>query len=133
MNNLKAYLVMVVGLALSGQILAVDSSNPLDKIYDHCLKRHGTINNGVVEACSGEASVAAKKQISLYYNKVYNRLLKEAPEDAIKLEQAQKSWIAYRDTHCSLAGSYVGSPMYSFCPMQINIARAHELRELAGQ
>ncbi len=132
MNYLNAYL-LAGGLLCSGQVLAADTLSPLDKIYDHCVNKHGTINNGVVEACSGEASAAAKKQINLYYNKMYNRLLKDAPEDAKKLEQAQQAWISYRDRHCSLVGSYVGSPMYSFCPMQINIARAQELRELAGQ
>lgn len=133
MTYLKICLLLAAGLLCIGQVLAADTLSPLDKIYDRCVKKAGTINNGVVEACSGEASAAAKKQIGLYYNKVYNRLLKTAPDDAKKLEEAQQAWISYRDKHCNLAGSYVGSPMYSYCPMQLNISRAFELQELAGE
>ncbi|MEA5599286.1 lysozyme inhibitor LprI family protein [Rivularia sp. UHCC 0363] len=53
--------------------------------------------------------------------------------DAQQFEQSQKAWLTYRDTHCKLAGSYVGSQMYSYCPMQLNILRVTELRELAGE
>ncbi|RZA07227.1 MAG: DUF1311 domain-containing protein [Moraxellaceae bacterium] len=102
----------------------------LDKIYDQCVKKSGSMNNTVVSVCSDQASSAAKKQINLYYKQLYNRLLKDAPQDAKKLQEAQQAWIAYRDKHCALAGSYVGSPMYDYCPMQLNIARAAELQEL---
>lgn len=132
MKFLNTHLILAAGLLCSSSVWAADTLRPLDKIYDRCLKKAGTINNGIVEACSGEASVAAKKQINHYYQKMYNRLQQQSPEDANRLEEAQKAWISYRDKHCSLAGSYVGSPMYSFCPMQMNISRAHELQELAG-
>nr|WP_277399204.1 lysozyme inhibitor LprI family protein [Achromobacter xylosoxidans] len=48
------------------------------------------------------------------------------------MEQTQKAWLAYRNGHCALAGAHVGSPMYEYCPMLLNINRADELRELAG-
>lgn len=131
MKFLNTHLILAAGLLCSGSVLAADTLSPLDKIYDRCVEKHGTINNGVVDACSGEASAAAKKQINLYYNKIYSRLLKDVPEDAKKLEQSQKAWVVYRDNHCQLMASYVGSPMYSFCPMRLNIARADELQELA--
>lgn len=104
-------------------------SKTLDNIYDQCVKKAGTMNNSVVSACSDQASTEAKKQINLYYQRLYKRLVKEAPQDAQKLQQAQQAWVSYRDKHCALAGSYVGSPMYDFCPMQLNIARAAELQE----
>ena len=133
MRFLKAHLMLVCALLCIGPVFAADALGSLDTIYDRCVKKHGTINNGVVEACSGEASDAAKKQINHYYQKAYVRLQQQSPDDAQKLEEAQKAWISYRDRHCSLAGSYVGSPMYSYCPMQLNIARVHELQELAGE
>ena len=67
------------------------------------------------------------------YRAFYSKLLAENANDAARLERAQKAWLVYRDLHCELAGSYVGSPMYSFCPMQLNIDRVIELRELVGQ
>ena len=54
-------------------------------------------------------------------------------EDAIKFENSQKSWLKYRNNHCELMGSYVGSPMYNYCPMLLNESRVAELKELAGE
>jgi uncharacterized protein YecT (DUF1311 family) len=131
MKLVQILMVLSCGLSMTFNAQAASQTTKLDKIYGHCLEKSGPINNGVVEGCSNMASHEAKKQITLYYNQMYNRLIKEAPEDAKKLEEAQKSWIVYRDKHCALMGSYVGSPMYSYCPMQLNITRADELRELA--
>lgn len=133
MKVLTVSLLLARGVLGSGSVLAADTLSSLDKIYDRCLKKAGTINNGVVDSCASVASDAAKKQINRYYQKMYNRLQQQSPDDAQKLEEAQKAWISYRDKHCSLAGSYVGSPMYSYCPMQMNISRAYELKELAGE
>lgn len=131
MKLVKILMVLSCGLSITFNAQAASQTTKLDKIYDSCLAKSGPINNGVVEGCSNMASYEAKKHINLYYNKIYNRLLSEAPEDAKKLEDAQKAWIVYRDKHCALMGSYVGSPMYGYCPMQLNIARADELQELA--
>lgn len=100
--------------------------------YDRCLKDAGAVNNGTVEACSNAVSSAAKREINAQYAKIHARLATEFPEDAVKLEEAQKAWLVYRNGHCSLAGAHVGSPMYGYCPMLLNANRASELRELAG-
>lgn len=104
-----------------------------DKIYSQCLDNSGPINNSVVAACSEEASNEAKKELNALYNKFYAKLKSENPEDAEKFELSQKSWLKYRNSHCELAGSYVGSPMYGYCPMQLNIERVMQLRELNGE
>jgi len=78
-------------------------------------------------------SEQAKVEMTRLYRSFYRRLLDQSPDDAAALDRAQKSWLVYRDLHCQLAGAHVGSPMYSFCPMQLNIARVNELRELVGQ
>lgn len=131
MKLVKILMVLSCGLNMTFNAQAASQTTKLDKIYDSCLKKSGSINNSVVAGCSEMASHEAKKQINRYYNKAYNRLINEAPEDAKKLEDAQKAWIVYRDKHCALMGSYVGSPMYDYCPMQLNLARADELQELA--
>jgi uncharacterized protein YecT (DUF1311 family) len=103
--------------------------HPLEQVYDKCLGNE-TLNNTLVMGCAEEASAAAKKEIT----RLYAKLQAELPaEDGKSLEEAQRSWIRYRDLHCKLAGDHVGTPMYSVCPMDLNIARAKELAELAGE
>ena len=111
-----------------------NAANPseYDVMYGKCVDENGPINNGVVEECSGEVSEKAKGEITRRYKSIYARLLSENPEDAGKFESSQKAWLQYRNLHCDLAGSYIGSPMYGFCPMNLNAARALELRELDG-
>ena len=125
--------LILVLLFLPG--LAAASTAPPDhqQVYSDCLAKAGGINNGTVDACSSAASDGAKAEMTRLYRALYSKLLAENADDAAKLERTQKSWLVYRDLHCELAGSYVGSPMYSFCPMQLNIGRVIELRELLGQ
>jgi uncharacterized protein YecT (DUF1311 family) len=122
-------------LLLLPSLAAAAAATPLDhqQVYSDCLAKAGGINNGSVEACSSTASDGAKAEMTRLYRALYSRLLAENADDAAKLERAQKSWLVYRDLHCELAGSYVGSPMYAFCPMQLNIGRVIELREMVGQ
>lgn len=98
--------------------------------YDHCLKEAGGINNAAVASCSESVSTAVKKEINTLYVKLHTRLAAESAADADKLESTQKAWLVYRNGQCELATSYVGSPMYGYCPMMLNIQRADQLREM---
>ncbi|CAB3633591.1 MAG: DUF1311 domain-containing protein [Achromobacter sp.] len=100
--------------------------------YDRCLRDAGVTNNGTVGACAEGVSAAAKREINALYARIQARLASDFPQDAAKLEQTQKAWLVYRNGQCDLAGAHVGSPMYEYCPMLLNISRAAELRELAG-
>jgi uncharacterized protein YecT (DUF1311 family) len=102
---------------------------PLEQVYDKCLGNE-TLNNTLVMGCAEEASAAAKKEITRLYEKLQGGL---PEEDGKALEEAQRAWIRYRDLHCKLAGAHVGTPMYSVCPMDLNIERARQLAELAGE
>ena len=124
-------LVFSLQLILSFQVSA-ESPSEYDVMYDKCVTKYDHINNGVVAECSEEVSAKAKHEITRRYKSIYAKLLAESPEDARKFESSQKSWLQYRNLHCDLAGSYIGSPMYGFCPMNLNAARALELRELDG-
>lgn len=121
-------------LLVSISAIAQPASDPPDyeAMYSKCASEAGTMNNSVVSACSNLVSKKAKQEITAHYKSIYQRLLK-FPADAQKLESSQKAWIEYRDGHCSLAGSYIGSPMYGYCPMNLNSARALELHELDQQ
>lgn len=102
-----------------------------DKQYSACVDRNGPINNSVVMICSEEVSERVKSDMNRYYKIAYARLASQSAEDAARLESAQRAWLIYRDTHSDLAGAYVGSPMYGYCPMELNKSRVDELRELA--
>ncbi len=120
-------------LATGMQAFAAERGKDYSKLYDQCIKKAGTINNGVVDACSSQVSDQAKVEMNALYKVTYQRLREQSPSAAVALEQAQKAWLVYRDTHCQLAGEYVGSPMHAYCPMQLNIERVDQLRELSGQ
>lgn len=126
--------MLLLLLALPAFACASPASSPdYQQAYDTCLEQAGGINNGTVDACSSTVLEQAKVEMTRLYRSFYRRLLDQSPDDAAALDRAQKSWLVYRDLHCQLAGAHVGSPMYSFCPMQLNIARVNELRELVGQ
>lgn len=101
--------------------------------YDRCLSEAGATNNTSVLNCSSTVSASVKAEINALYGKLHARLAQQSAEDANKLEQTQKAWLAYRNGQCDLATSYVGSPMFGYCPMLLNIQRADELRELLGE
>lgn len=127
-------LIEMITVSVSIAVHAQPAAAPpdYDALYSKCTNKARTMNNTVVSVCSNAVSTKAKQEITAHYKSIYHRLLKY-PHDAQKLESSQKAWIEYRDGHCSLAGAYVGSPMYDFCPMNLNSARALELRELDQQ
>lgn len=130
--NLKTKLVLFFSVLLVASTQAVASPTTGTDYYSDCVDRADTINNGVVSHCSTVASDTYKQQITAYYRKIYSALKQSNPDDAKKFEQAQQAWLVYRDNHCALAGSYVGSPMYDYCPMLLNAARSAELEEMAS-
>ena len=120
-------------LFLTPFLANAETASEYDVLYGKCLSNSGPINNGVVAACSEKVSSRAKSEINLRYKSIYARLLGESSEDAKKFDASQKSWLLYRNHHCELAGYYIGSPMYGYCPMKLNAARALELRVLDGE
>ena len=109
-----------------------ESNNKYDTAYKNCVKEAGPINNGVVDACSRFVSKKAKKDMNKLYNIIYNNISKQSIDDAKKFEKSQKNWLKYREAHCELMGLYVGSPSYSYCPMELNKLRVLELTVLAN-
>lgn len=108
------------------------SPSDYDRMYSKCVKAEGGPNNAVVGGCSAVTSDKAKAEINKRYTTIYAKILAENPGDAKTFEISQKAWVQYRNLHCDLAGAYIGSPMYNYCPMGLNSARALELRELDG-
>lgn len=104
-----------------------------DQAYGQCTEAAGTMNNGVMAACSEAVSKEAKKDINTYYKKIETHL-KESEfynkaDLLTKLETSQKAWIQYRNNHCALSEMLAAHEV--FCLMQVNSQRAEELRALA--
>jgi uncharacterized protein YecT (DUF1311 family) len=121
-------ILLFLGCAATAQAQSVHL-----EAYDRCVEDNGPINNSVVHECAGAASDAAKADINRYYKKAQANLATQNSQDAIALENSQKAWVIYRNSHCALAEQHIGSPMASYCPMQLNAARAEELKALAGE
>lgn len=135
MNYKKALLTLISLLIflISSNAIA-ETENKYDEIYSKCVEEHGgSINNSIVHVCSETTTSAIKKDMNRLYDIAYKKLLERSEDDAKSLEISQKSWLKYRNSHCELMGVYVGSPMYSYCPMQLNGERVKELAELAGE
>ncbi|MGO4129848.1 lysozyme inhibitor LprI family protein [Inquilinus sp. YAF38] len=115
----------------TGAAAAAEGPKDYDKIYSDCVAEAGGANNGTVSACAEGVADQTKPEMNRLYQAISAKM--NGPADAAKVEKAQKAWIVYRDNHCELAGSYVGSPMYYFCPMTLNIERVKQLREMAGE
>lgn len=133
MSRLTVRLIAALCCLLPPLALAAAPAADYSAQYDRCLREAGATNNTSVLSCSESVSASVKKEINKLYARLHAKLLQEAPADADRLEQAQKAWLQYRNGHCDLATTYVGSPMYGYCPMLLNIARVLELRELAGE
>lgn len=101
--------------------------------YDECLKNSAGAGPSAVEGCTEFVVDETKHEMNTLYTVIHDRLQAKSLDDAAQFDKAQKFWLAYRDAHCDLAGKYVGSPEWSVCPMDLNIERVRELRQLAGQ
>ena len=100
-------------------------------LYDRCLTEAGAVNNTSVLSCSESVSAQVKREINTLYARLHAKLRRKRP-------RTPTSWNRRRRPGCNTATAIarsprpVGSPMYGHCPMLLNIARALELRELAG-
>ncbi|EMH4161421.1 DUF1311 domain-containing protein [Pluralibacter gergoviae] len=114
----------------------ISNANLIDyaKIEADCRKENQDINNSVVMVCADLASDAAKKDMNIVYQKIYDIInLYEMPDVTGKFEIAQKNWITLRENWCDVQGFIIGTPMYSVCRMDMNIARVNELNDLLEQ
>lgn len=124
-------LAVIVTLCLPNLLHAQGTAKPVDyqARYQKCLKDAGGARNATVGACAETVASQAAREIGRLYLEAHASIGKRNAKDAHIFESSHKAWVAYRDSHCRLAGAYVGSPMHAFCPMQLNIARVNELRE----
>ncbi len=110
------------------QAAAVDL-NDISTRYEDCIRTNPQ-KISAAAVCAEGASESAKKEMNRVYQRLYLKLQQTSQEDAQQLENAQKAWLIYRNEHCDMLGKYDGSPMYTICPMKLNIDRVAELQLL---
>ena len=110
------------------QAAAVDL-NDISTRYEDCIRTNPQ-KLSAAAVCAEGASESAKKEMNRVYQRLYLKLQQTSQEDAQQLENAQKAWLIYRNEHCDMLGKYDGSPMYTICPMKLNIDRVAELQLL---
>ena len=100
-------------------------------LYDECTNGCEATNSAdstcTVGICSAEINEIATSRITFLVTQL------ETVIDDFKLEtlhNSQVSWQNYMENHCNLMGIYDGSPMFSYCPMELSIDRAEELEIL---
>ena len=126
----KKYKYLVIVLLLHFMAVHSVANDKYHTLYNQCIDKAGSINNAIVTMCSEKVSTIVKKDMNRLYKMVYQKISALSMKDAEKFKNTQKNWLKYRKSHCELMGEYVGSPMYSYCPMQLNIARVKALQEL---
>ena len=102
-------------------------------IERQCREEMGQLNNSVVMGCAEQASDAARKDMNRVYQKTFLALRKLGEEDAAGFEAAQKAWLQYREAWCDSQSRSIGTPYFSICRMNLNIARVAELEAFYGQ
>ena len=122
---------LIFVILLSALSINAYAENKYDTEYNQCVNKAGTMNNGVMAACSEAVSEVAKKDLNTHYKKIKTKLnaYPNKAELLAKLETSQKAWIQYRNAHCDL-GEFI-SVHEPYCLMLVNAQRAEELKELA--
>ena len=121
----------LAALVLASLASVAQAETKYEAEYGQCTKAAGTMNNGVMSACSETVSEMAKKDINTYYKAIETKLKDyDHKADLLnKLEASQKAWIQYRNMHCALSEMIAAHEV--FCLMQVNAQRAEELKVLA--
>ena len=119
----------IVGALLIGTTAMNSANAELTDYYSECMSKYKSINNSKIYECTGYADQKYKAAMNKAYNKIYKSIKTEGryDGDAENFEKSQLGWLDYRDQHCGLEGSYIGSPALPLCVSDKNKQRAEEL------
>ena len=129
-------IMMVLSTTICSISAYAEQSAASPDVYNQCVEQTieklalGNINNAVVESCSNQSRAYYEKEIV----KVLDQIKKQSQIDLRQeryndIMKSQRLWKAYVDQECQNAGSYIGSPMYSYCPMQHYAERVAQLQQ----
>lgn len=134
---MKTYFIFIAFLMMfySSFSYAENLSTSVDA-YSECVDQTieelslESINNAVVEICSNKVRAMHERNIVKRLDSIKKQSeIDHQPERYKDIMKSQQLWKNYVDQECSNAGSYIGSPMYAFCPMIEYGKRAEQLAE----
>lgn len=118
------------------QLSFAHTTTDKNDLYDQCVDKTiqqlnlESINNMVVQTCSNQAKDVYEKQIVSVLDQIRVESQQSSQtERYLNLLKSQRLWKSYVDKECDNAGEYIGSPMYSYCPMQGYRKRVEQLKE----
>lgn len=124
---------MIPSLTIATHLYAeTDAPDVYSQCVDQTIKemKLDSINNMVVDACSNQAKSVYEKQIVKLLDQIRKQSQEyEQSERFNDIMKSQRLWKVYVDQECSNAGNYIGSPMYSYCPMLEYGKRVDQLNE----
>lgn len=124
-------IALLILLSLTCTVQAkIDINKKYQNMYESCINKSKAINNSVIYDCAETTSEKVKTLINLTYKQLYTKFQKQQSSEALRLlETEQKTWLNYRNASCDFDGYFIGSPMYSICPMNFNIDRLATLTD----
>jgi len=129
LKNVFGILLFIFSVASVASTEAID----YELMFNNCTKNSEGPITGKLVVCSESVSKKIDIEIEVLSNQVKSKLANTENGNAKKavssFNVAQQSWLKYKKLQCELAGEYVGSPMYTYCPMKLGIIRVKELRE----
>ena len=113
----------------------VKTPSQFSQAYDTCMDQSGGVTSAMLTCSADEL-----RRQDTRLNQAYQRTLDASrPERKQKLREAERAWIVYRNTSCSLLAEFQGGTMASIsvsdCILQLTAERAkwlEELTEMAG-
>ncbi|MDB9794540.1 DUF1311 domain-containing protein [bacterium] len=130
MKKIYSYFCLLV-LLICTPFFALASEIDYMDLYEKCRNRceysTSVENTCNMSVCSEEIKDITDLKIKFLISKLENTI------DDFKVEtlrESQNAWQKYIETHCNLMGIYLGSPMFSYCPMTMSIDRINSLQML---
>ena len=133
----KSFFKLILWLSiLVTQVSFAHTTTDKNDLYDKCVEQTlqhlklESINNTVVQNCSNQAKDDYEKQIVVVLDQIRKESQVDSqPDRYLNILKSQRLWKSYVDKECDNAGAFIGSPMYSYCPMQEYRKRVDQLRE----
>ena len=99
--------------------------------YKTCMDKSEGVTSNMLDCISDETKLQDKK-----LNDAYKLALKNVESRSKQLQEAQRSWIKYRDTNCNFYadpdGGTIASINSNSCFLEATAQRAKELEDLAN-
>lgn len=136
MNKLLGILIVInsVNFAFAEGNSTIDQ---IEKTYSSCMENAASTAD--YNDCIGKAYDAADAELNKVYQSIKAPLKGQKDADSVetlkRLVAAQKAWVTFKDTNCSLAGVQMlnGSgegPIVGGCLVDTTIARVRELQNI---